>query len=599
MAVRERYRFSRFVLDAAERRLLGEEDQIRLPPKTFDLLLALVRRHGRLVTKGELLQLVWPDTFVEEGILSVHVARLRRALVDSTRNGRLIETVSRSGYRFTGDVTAVSDESPARSRAIDTGTDPRAIAVLPFVNQSADPENEYFSDGLTEEIIHALTRVPELKVIARTSSFVFKQSRDDIRHIARTLGVATVLEGSVRRSGERLRVTVQLVSGVDATHIWSARYDRELGEVFAIQDEIAHAIVTALEVSPAAVTKPYTPVWRAFEAYLQALFHQRRLTPESLEKSRCYFEQANTLDPRFALARARMGQYFFALVAADLWPAEKGMPLVRAAANQALAIDPSLPEAHALLGWVATVYDYDWTAAHEAFTVAFRGRAIPPDVRTKFGVYLAAIGRVDEAIPELEQALRQDPFDHQARALLAGALERVGRSTEAAEHLRVMSELDPGSWLAQFLMGVFPALRGRFDEARPYAARAYDLAPWYSGVIGLLAGISLRTGAASRSTEVLRTLEASGSPGTPIGMAVFHLVSGDLDRAAEWFGKAIAQRHPRAMLVLSGAPRRLLESSAGWPSLARQLNLQPHDHQIAGTDQEPSTKDQGPTDVED
>lgn len=580
MAAAERYAFNRFVLDAAERRLVIDDVEIRLPPKTFDLLLALVRRHGRLITKSELLRLVWPDTFVEEGILTVHIARLRKVLDDSARNRRLIETVSRSGYRFTEDVIVVPEKSSAPSREVDTGRDPRTIAVLPFVDQDGHPESEYFSDGLTEEIIHALTRVPELRVIARTSSFAFKHSRDDIRSIAAILGVGTILEGSVRRSGDRLRVTAQLVRAADATYIWSQRYERELGEVFAIQDEIARAIVTALRVPLASMPEPFRPVWPAYEAYLQALFHQRRFTPESLEKSRRYFERANTLDPRFALARARMGQCFFALVAADLWPAEKGMPLVRAAANQALAVDSALPEAHALLGWVATVYDYDWVTAQEAFSVAFRSRGIPADVRTKFGVYLAAIGRPDEAIPQLEQALRQDPFDHQSRALLAGTLERVGRCTDADEHLRVMLELDPTSWLAQFLMGVFAALRGRFDEARPYAQSAYDLAPWYSGVVGLLASVSLRTNGRSRSAELLNVLESSGSPGIPIGLGVFHLLNGEPDRAAEWFGKAIAQRHPRTMLVLCGPARRLLESIPDWPSLARLLNLPPSNHQI-------------------
>jgi TolB-like protein/Tfp pilus assembly protein PilF len=572
MADSERYHFGSFTLDAAERRLTKRHETIALPPKTFDLLLALVRRSGHLVTKNDLLQAVWPETFVEEGILTVHIARLRKALDDGPRGQRLIETVSRSGYRFKENVTPAPPHEAVESMPSPPAALEKTIAVLPFVNISSNPGDEYFSDGLTEEIIHALTQVPGLMVIARTSAFAFKSSQQDVRQIAQTLGVATVLEGSVRRFGDRIRVTAQLVKASDATHLWSGRYDHETADVFEVQDQIACAIVSALHL-PFSAAPRYAPILPAFEAYLQALYHQRMLTPESLAKSRQYFEQATALDPAFALARSKMGLCFFSLVVADQCPPHTGMPLVREAARAALAIDPTLPEAHSLLGWVATVYDYDWAEAARAFEVAMRHETIPATVRMQYGVYLAAIGRADDAAAELQQALQQDPFDHQARAMLAGTFELLGRTQDAAHQLDVMIELNPTSWLAQFLMGVFRAFRGAYKEARPFATRAYELAPWYSGVAGLFAGVLARTGDRARSRKVLHALSATNVTGTPIGFGVFNLVCGEIDRAADFFATAIEQRHPRTILILCGAPRGLLQQSARWPALAKMMNL--------------------------
>ena len=228
-----------------------------------------------------------------------------------------------------------------------------SIAVLPFANMSRDPDDEYFSDGLAEEILNILTHVPGLKVVARTSSFAFRGKEQDIRRIAEALGVKTILEGSVRRAGNRIRVTAQLINAADGYHIWSQRYDREMTDLFAVQDEIAAAIVAALQVklSPQASARPrYTPSLPAYEALLRARYFHWKVTAESMERAREFYELAISLDPQYALALALYADYLFGRTTVGMTPLREAAPASRAMAQRALELDPSLPEAHADLG---------------------------------------------------------------------------------------------------------------------------------------------------------------------------------------------------------------------------------------------------------
>ena len=234
-----------------------------------------------------------------------------------------------------------------------------SIAVLPFANLSADKENEYFSDGLAEEIINALTHVRGLKVTARTSAFAFRGENQDIRKIAETLNVRTILEGSVRRAGSRIRVMAQLINAADGYHLWSERYDAEMADVFAVQDEIASAIAGALKLklsAELAENRRHIPTLPAFEALLKGRHYQFDGTPEGLERSKEYFENAIALDPEYALAHAALATYYWALAFNGLRPAREVMDLARVAAMKALELDPSLPEAQAALGVGAAAY---------------------------------------------------------------------------------------------------------------------------------------------------------------------------------------------------------------------------------------------------
>lgn len=332
-----------------------------------------------------------------------------------------------------------------------------------------------------------------------------------------------------------------------------------MADVFAVQDDIAQAIASALKLRLSSILPParrHVPTLPAYEAYLKALYYQRKFTPESLARSQEHFEQAVALDPDFALARTERGRLLFSLVTSDVCPAREGMPLVRSAAQDALAIDASLPDAHALLGLVATTYDYDWVEAERRFHLATTHEPVSPSVGVFYSMYLAAIGRTDDGIRQLEHALLQDPFDLVGRALLGSYLDVAGRTDEATAQLRQALEFNEHFWLAHFFLAVHQGL-----------------APWFPGVVGLLAGLFVRTGSQGRAERLLGKLRSDQAYSAPIGWCAFHLLCSEIDQAADWIEKAIQQRHPRAIMMLSGPPRTLLQSSSRWPALAKLMNL--------------------------
>ena len=298
-------------------------------------------------------------------------------------------------------------------------------------------------------------RLPGLKVIARTSAFAFKGQNSDIRRIAETLGVANILEGSVRRSGNRIRVTAQLITATDGTHLWSERYDRELADVFAVQDEISAAISKALEVrlSPQAAAKPrYTPKLPAYEALLKARHFHWKVTAESMDQAKPFFEQAIALDPQFALAHALYADYLFGRATMGLSPLRELAPVIRSLAHRALELDASLADAHAPLCMLAAVHDYDWKEARHQFTLATPGGQGSPQTHMECGwAFLIASGRREEAVEQLRLAVQGDPLHLTHRGILAvclgcgGTLCRGGGAASA----------EPGSG-SQFLPDPLP-----------------------------------------------------------------------------------------------------------------------------------------------
>jgi serine/threonine protein kinase len=452
-----------------------------------------------------------------------------------------------------------------------------SIAVLPFANMSRNADDEYFSDGLAEEIINALTHVSGLKVIARTSAFSFKGKNEDIRRIAEALGVTNILEGSVRRAGNCVRITAQLIAAADGSHLWSERYDRELKDVFAIQDEIASAITGALKVTlavePAALRR-YTPNLAAYEAYLKGRHYMYKFTPESVARAKAAYGQAIALDPNFALAHVGQGDYFLALANIGLMPAKEAMPLVREHARIALDIDPLLAEAQAMLGIVAGVYDYDWKEAERRFQRAMAHAPVSPQVRLwHVAFFLISIGRALEAASELQDILSGDPLNIVYHWNLAGALLAAGKDSEGSAELRYMVELDENFWYASLMLGIFYALKGALDEALGYAQRAYAMAPFAPLIVGLLAGVLMRKGEAAQAEEMLRRLRPGEAYKAPAGLAIFSLVCGEIDEVTHWIGKAIEQRDPMILAISCRCFGKALVSNPLWPPLAKIMNL--------------------------
>jgi eukaryotic-like serine/threonine-protein kinase len=447
-----------------------------------------------------------------------------------------------------------------------------SIAVLPFENLSADKDNEYFSDGLAEEIINALTRIPGLKVIARTSAFAFKGKHDDIRRIASALGVSTVLEGSVRKSGSRIRVTAQLITGVDGTRLWSERYDRELADVFAVQDEIAAAITDALHVKLSPRHR-YTPSLPAYEQYLKALFHAQRWTPESLALAKDGFEQAIALDPQFAVPHAELGHLFLRYAIYGLMPPRDALVRVRAEARRALDIDPNLAEGHAMLGAAAALYDFDWMEAERQFQLALADGTSHPHVHRYYAHYcLLPLTRCHEAVEHHTIAFRADPLNLSGRAERAVSLGAAGLQPEAEADMRAVMTLDPSFWFPYFIVGHWRALEGCDDEALALVERGHQLAPWFVPLAGVLAVLLQHKGEHDRASALTELLRCDERQGDPIGAAMYHLQRDELDACADWVEKAIEHRQPAVFFFLHTTAKKL-QSTPRWPKIAAMMKL--------------------------
>jgi len=453
-----------------------------------------------------------------------------------------------------------------------------SIAVLPFANMSGDKEQEYFSDGLAEEIINALVKVPGLKVIARTSAFAFKGQNTDIRKIAETLGVTTVLEGSVRRSGNRIRVTAQLITAADGSHLWSERYDREMADVFAVQDEISAAISGALQLklSPqAAEAKPrYTPKLPAYEALLKAKHFHWKVTAESMEQAKVFYEQSVALDPQYALAQALYADYLFGRTTIGMTPLREAAPAIRALALRALEMDPALPEAHNTLGVLAATYDYDWKEAGRRFLLATGGDSASPHCHFTYALfYFLGSGRRKEGVERMEQAVQGDPLQLTYRTFIGMGLGAAVRFAEAEEHFRHVISLDPNFFWGYHYFAEQCAARGRFAEALPLVEKAFSLAPWNAPSVGVYAGMLVRTGQRDRGKEIAQKLGSGETYGASAGWALFHTCCGEIDLAADWFEKAIEERYSLVLTTLQSAISEPVRASTSWPKLAALMKL--------------------------
>jgi serine/threonine-protein kinase len=462
-------------------------------------------------------------------------------------------------------------EQAAREVSAPSREQHASIAVLPFANMSRDAD-DYFSDGLAEELINLLAHVPNLKVTARTSAFAFRGKEQDIRQIAETLGVSHVLEGSVRRAGSRIRVTAQLINAEDGYHVWSERYDRELTDVFAIQDDIAQAIARALQLK--LISKPvrHTPNFPAYEALLKARHHARPYLPEAHARAKAYCEQAIALDPEYAAPHALLGFNYLLTTSHFGRPMPEVAPLIRREARRALELDPFETDVHFLLGSVAAVHDYNWPEAAREFQLAMASPSVPAEAHWAYAsLYLSTFGRFEESTAEMRRAVEQDPLSVQWRGVLIGHLVCAGRYEEALQEgpkaLDIgQNEVHPHLALAEAYLAL-----GRIDEAVASAERAHRNLPQHSMGTGFLAASLVRLGEKDRAQALLREM---GDAPTPIwGRTWYHLLCSEVDAAAGWYEKTIEAREMLAPVYANSLYTADLRASPHWARLARMMNL--------------------------
>jgi TolB-like protein/DNA-binding winged helix-turn-helix (wHTH) protein/Tfp pilus assembly protein PilF len=599
----ERYSFSGFTLDPARQVLQGPDGEIRLRPKSYALLLYLVRHPGRLVSRQELHDAVWGRLAVTDDSLTQCLVEIRRVLGDEGR--QIVKTVPRRGYLFDAPVTRLvgdglqdpgrtldrnADEDGAHAEAGDGGRAaprsapptprgpllstgilaaatvvamlavwvaaqrheappasavsvvqrlPNSIAVLPFVDLSAEKDQEYFGDGMAEEILNLLVQWPELRVIARTSSFSFKNQPVDIATITQRLGVEHVLEGSVRKSGTQVRITAQLIAAHDGTHLWSQSYDRELGDLLVVQREIASAVAYALKASlfPDGTTTlaASTVDARAYDHFLHGRFLFHRRDAGDLERAREQFEAAIALDPGYARALAYLSGVYNAQMHTGEISWETGVQRRREAAEQALAMDAGLPEAH-LRAIAVFADDGNVERALHHLELA---RAIDPDNSLLLGITsarLLAEGRVDEAIQQWDRIVANDPLSRLSRQNRGLKLMAAGRLEEARADLLVARDLGQTGEADTFLSLIL-VLEKRYEEA----LALLDPIPWsHDREVGLaLAHHAL--GNTAEADAVVARLRADGSGDAAMALAEFHAHLGERAHAFSTLAEARAR----------------------------------------------------------
>ncbi|HKS26761.1 MAG TPA: winged helix-turn-helix domain-containing protein [Pyrinomonadaceae bacterium] len=553
------YDFGPFRLDATVRHLLRDGHPLSLTSKVFDLLLLLVKKHGQLVTKEELMEELWPDSFVVQNNLTVHMSMLRKILGEGRRDHNYVETVPGRGYRFVARVREVDAESASEFRGATRypagkgagQKDERliSIAVLPFVNNSNGPNLDYLSEGLTESIINMLSQIPHLRVMARSTVFFYKEKGASPVEAGREMKVQAVLTGIMCLSEEQLRIGIELVDVADGARIWGEVYERRASNILALQEEIAQRVAEKLQITLTSeeerqLTKRYSGNIAAHHLYLKGRYFWNKRTVEGFQKGLEYFQLAIAQDANHALAYVGLADCYNMLYSYNSLPLSECGPKVKEALEHAIAIDGDLAEAHASLGHVKMTHDWDWAGAGTELQLAI---SLNPNYATAhhwYSIYLRIMGRFDEALEEIELAQELDPLSPLINAAVGGHFYHTRQYEQAIAKCQEALELDPGFSIARALLGACYAEQGRYDEAIASLHDAIALAN-DPEAIAMLGSIHARAGQTGQARETLKRLTRLSKKRyvSPFHFALVHANLLDKDQAFQWLEKAWAERY--------------------------------------------------------
>lgn len=579
------YEFGPFCLDASERVLLRDGRLVPLPPKAFSTLLVLVLSSGHLVEKDILMDKVWAEEFVEESNLAQHIFMLRKALGENVENTKYIETVPRRGYRFVAPVSehrkesAEVDNYPSEritpKKEIDKRlVDIRSIAVLPFEPLGAGPQDEYLGLGIADALITRLSNLRQIKV--RPTSAVRNAGKTDAVSAGRALKVGTVLEGTIQKWDDYIRVTVQLVSVQDGAIRWAERFDEKFTNIFAIEDTISEQVAAALTVKLTAqeqvrLVRRYTDNTQAHQAYLKGRYFFEKRTQEGITKSIEYFKLAIRTDPRHATAHAGLAECYSSLPVFDLLPPQQAMPRAKEAALKALSIEPNLAEAHAALGQ-SLFNDWDWAGVEKEYKLAIKLNANYARGHHHYAIYLRHMRRFDESLSESRKAQELDPTSPILKAAEAGTLYCAGYYDTAIEELHRAFELDADNPIAHYWMGriyVQMALYERAITEFERTIKVFGKSPELLAHLGYVYAVSGRVEAGQKVLDELEAL----SKNNYVPSYYRAIVYAGLDRkeqAFEWLEKAY-QEHDLNLIPLVVDPT--VDSLRQDPRFTRLLQL--------------------------
>ena len=568
------YEFGRFRLDGTGRVLFRGDEAVPLSPKAADVLLMLLQTAGRVIEKKELLNKVWQGAFVEEGSLTRTMSILRKVLQAGGKGKECITTVSKRGYRFMLPVKEIAAEKGVPSEKT-------LLAVLPFENLSGDQRQEYFSDGLTEEMITQLSQLnPEkLGVIARTSAMRYKGSHKSVRRIAQELGVAYLLEGSVLRAGRRVRITAQLIQVSDQTHLWARKYEREVGDILAIQSDVATAIAGEIQIklapqAEARLERSSTVEPRAYEAYLRGRYLWNQRTGKALHESLRQFEKSIKHDPAYAPAYAGMADSYLSLLDDAYLPSRAATAQARQWAKTAINIDEALPEPHSSLGHVH-YHEFEWGEAEREFRRAISLNPNYPSAHFYYALYLVAIGRHEEALSEAKKSLALDPVNLTAQTNVAMIHYRAGQYEEAVQEARRVLDVDSNYPHAHYVLGRAYVQKGMYREAILSSRRAVSLQGGnvrYMASLAYIYGIAGKRDKASELLGQIKHIMLQRYVPTYM-MVICYIGIGKKDEALTWLTRAYEERSAESPFVNVDPRLAPLHMEPRFRQILRKLGL--------------------------
>ena len=582
------FRIGAWRVDPALDEISKGSETVKLEPQTMRLLVCLAEHAGGVVSVEELLDQVWKEVIVTPNSVYHAVATLRRILGCDAKNPTYIANTLRRGYRLIAPVVpwvgalqsvqsanssaaaAGSSTSPDTNSMIAPVTD-RSIAVLPFVDMSEKQDQGYFADGMAEEVVNLLTKVPGLRVIGRTACSQFKGKSEDLRRIGSVLGAAYAVEGSVRTSGNRLRVTAQLIGTQDGSHLWSGSFDRDFDEVFKIQDQIAAGLVRALQVA-VGVDLPSRPIFRntvGYDLYQRGRHALDRFDKVGFESAAGYFEQALALDPTALRAAESLALVHIYIAEWGYAPPREGFERARTSCEGVLKLNPISGMAYAQLALIHAVYDWDWAAAIGKVQRALALDPRDPGILVTAGIIHLALGRLEEAAAFYNAASALDPLGAVSHGALGTIYYRYGRLSEAETEFRRALEISPTYQWAHWSLGTVLLTADKLDAALSQMQQA-------TPDCGADAGLSLVYHAMKRNAEsdaALARATKAYAGRWAYGIAEVHAYRGEVDQAFTWLDRAYRQKDV-VLYRLKGDPLlRNLEPDTRHKALLKRMNL--------------------------
>jgi DNA-binding winged helix-turn-helix (wHTH) protein/TolB-like protein/Tfp pilus assembly protein PilF len=616
------YEFGRFRLKIAERVLLREGELVPLTPKVFDILVTLVEHGGQVVSKDDLMKRVWPNTFVEEGNLTQNISLLRKALGETPGGAQFIETVPRRGYRFVGETNHAPENGNGGTQAPASSQSPvvsipntsgqfaglkrpplfalvaglivvsiiaavyftsagkagnpaaiQSIAVLPFVDESSDPDAEYINDKIAESLINSLSKLPQLRVVPRSVVAGYKGKEMDPRKVGQELNVRAVVTGKMRRHGDIVSIQADLIDVDNLAQLWGQHYDHKLSDVLLVQDDISRDIFENLRLKLNVEEKKQL---EAYGLYLKGRNAWNKRTSDALQQAIDYFNQAIAIDPNYGEAYAGLADCYNMLVVYGRLEPKEGFPKAKEAATKALEIDENSAEAHTSLAFIMFRWDWDRTATEREFQEAIKLKPAYAPAHQWYSSYLVAVERFDEAIAEAKRTEELEPLSFVGASHLGWIYYLAGKNDKAIEQCRKILELDPTSFPARRYLGLAYEAKGMYTEAIAEFQTGVKLSgsPLMHALLGHAYAASGKTAEAKQVLTDLQQLQGQRYV-SPYTVAAIHAGLGDDEQAFKWLERAVEERDIWLMNLKVDPVFAKLRSKRQFTDILARIRLRP------------------------